>query len=785
LPDFWARANYGLAPETSYFYNTVAYLHCKVVLTARFRMLMNRSAATTSPAARAPADLRPGWLGPIVVTLSLVISIANFLSFAGLVPFAAEPQVVAGLLIANALCVLVLVVLIVRQAVSLYRARRAGRAGARLHSRIVTFFSLVAAIPAVVIVLVSWAMLDQVLQPLFSGPIRETVLNTRTIVQSYKTEVCANVGRESRLFASQLEGFAARNAFLQPGFLRNAMTVQANVLGFPVARLITRDGRTVGQADVDFTRLMPEPPLPEPADFEDAATDSPPCFIRETSVRTLLRINGLDDTYLYLARPVRGEAYAFEQAAAEGVSTYLYIEAVWESYVRNLVILTALITLSLLLSSVWLGLSFASRLMSPIGRLIHATDQVSTGNLYVQVPVKREDGDIAHLGRTFNNMIAQLRVQQNRIVSANDLIDQRRRFIEAVLSGVSAAVIGLDGAGVITVSNPSADRMLGDGEGSVAGQSLEALLPELGELVATARGGSQRLVQGQVEVSRGGRTKTLFVRLTREQASGAEGRFIVTLDDITDLVTAQRTSAWADVARRIAHEIKNPLTPIQLSAERIRRKYGRVIVEDREIFEQCTDTIVRQVDDIRRMVDEFSSFARMPKPRPEPGDVVATLRETLFLMRVGHPDVSFVDALPQQALMAEFDRRLIAQAVQNILKNATEGIAAAEPPVAEPRVTLAAALEGGQVAIRVSDNGKGFPPEGRQRLLEPYMTTRDGGTGLGLPIVAKIFEEHGGGIELLDAEPGPGAQVRMWFPATGDQAGDDLTRTQQHEERVA
>ena len=290
-----------------------------------------------------------------------------------------------------------------------------------------------------------------------------------------------------------------------------------------------------------------------------------------------------------------------------------------------------------------------------------------------------------------------------------------------------------------------------------------------------ARGSRTRLVQGQITLSRMGRERILNVRVTSEQSGGTERSFVVTLDDITELVTAQRTSAWADVARRIAHEIKNPLTPIQLSAERLKRKYGRLITQDREVFDQCTDTIVRQVDDIKRMVDEFSSFARMPKARPGEDDLSTCVRQVLFLMRVGHPEIAIEERLPEAPVIAMFDRRLISQALTNVVKNATEGLAGAERPSgAPPRIDVVLTVdERGMAIIDIIDNGKGFPAENRSRLLEPYVTSRAEGTGLGLPIVAKILEEHGGGIELLDAPSGQGAWVRFHFPVRGPVDGSD------------
>jgi two-component system, NtrC family, nitrogen regulation sensor histidine kinase NtrY len=283
-------------------------------------------------------------------------------------------------------------------------------------------------------------------------------------------------------------------------------------------------------------------------------------------------------------------------------------------------------------------------------------------------------------------------------------------------------------------------------------------------MLEEARLSRQGQAQGQIIRLRDGREQILNVRIAAEQGESGPKSCVVALDDITGLVSAQRSSAWADVARRIAHEIKNPLTPIQLSAERIRRKYGKVITEDRAVFEQCTDTIIRQVDDIKRMVDEFSSFARMPKPTPGEEDVVEPLRQVAFMMRVAHPDITLIDSLPDHPVMALFDRRLVSQAVTNIIKNATEALGATEDLVpGQGRITLSLEVSETDIAIVIADNGKGFPKENRQRLLEPYMTTREGGTGLGLAIVGKIFEDHGGGIALLDNPGERGALVRLTF----------------------
>jgi two-component system nitrogen regulation sensor histidine kinase NtrY len=401
-----------------------------------------------------------------------------------------------------------------------------------------------------------------------------------------------------------------------------------------------------------------------------------------------------------------------------------------------------------------------------------AANTVSTGDLHVQVPIHKSEGDLAQLGETFNKMTQELRTQRDELVNASELIDNRRRFIEAVLSSASAGIIGVDAFGNVGILTRSAEKLIGHAESETLDRPLQDVLPELEEMMKSAREGTQRLVQGQITILRDGSERNLSVRVSAEQTNQKRDSYIITLDDITELVSAQRTSAWGDVARRIAHEIKNPLTPIQLSAERIRRKFGKAITEDKAIFEQCTDTIVRQVDDIRRMVDEFSRFARMPKPVIEGEDVADTVRQAVFLMKVGHPDIDIEVELKQDPLRALFDRRLISQALTNIIKNAAEAIEAV--PVDElgkGRIDVVAGREDEDIVIDVIDNGIGLPKVARARLLEPYVTTREKGTGLGLAIVGRVLEDHGGRIELKDAsdfKPGQrGAWMRLRFAIAG------------------
>ncbi|MGO4571681.1 ATP-binding protein [Microvirga sp. 2TAF3] len=716
-----------------------------------------------------------GWLGPIAVLTALASALATFLVLAGATPILPTHNVVLWVFVLNGVLILLLLGIVAWQTKRLMRERRAGAAAAGLHVRIVGLFSLVAVLPAILVAVVATVTLERGLDPWFTGSIKELMSNTVEIARSYRELQCRTLARETQLMAADLNRAkvlydADRKVF------RDFMNSRALFLGFPFVEMLEPDGTVVEKLEAKPIEGVPRPSA---ADLRDASESEALClFPRDGNIfRAMLKLQTHGGRVLYVAREVDPRAIEFPLLAEAGVAFYGALEQKKVGIQIAFASMFTLIALIVLLSAIWFGLNFANRLVAPIRRLIHATDQVATGNFYVQVPVRRGEGDLAHLGETFNKMTSELRHQHDGLTAASDLIDRRRRFTEAVLAGVSAGVIGIDAHGVITIVNPSTEALLSASMDELLGRSITMVLPEVADLVEEMGNGRQRLMQKQILMTRKGKERTINVRVTSEQARAEERELVITLDDITDLVTAQRTSAWADVARRIAHEIKNPLTPIQLSAERIRRKYGKVITADREVFDQCTDTIVRQVDDIKRMVDEFSSFARMPKPTIGEEDLVETIRQVVFMMRIAHPEIQFTDQMPSGPVVAPFDRRLLSQAVTNIVKNATEAISAVpEEERGEGRISvLLDDTHPAFLILAVTDNGKGFPVEGRQRLLEPYMTTREGGTGLGLPIVAKILEEHGGGMELVDNPHGRGGQVRMWIPKTKHVAVEDTS----------
>jgi two-component system, NtrC family, nitrogen regulation sensor histidine kinase NtrY len=710
------------------------------------------------------------FLAPFAVGLALLSTFLTFVVLTGLTRIQPTPEVVISFLLINTATILLLVGIIVREVWQVVQARRRGRAAARLHVQIVSLFSIIAVLPAVLVSLVANVTIDRGFDRLFSGPTREVIQNSVIIARAYMQE-------HAQLIRGDILGMANDLNHARPLYDQDRrtflelLTASAASRDLPGAMLIDKDDNILEKAQTG-TRLSFAPP---PADFLNNVKETEPeiaVLPEENYVGAVIRLRAFSDTFLYVARLLDPRVVAQLKQTEASAAEYAEIESRRLGIQVNFALMFAVIALTILTASILIGLNFANWLVAPIRRLMSAANVVSTGDLNVQVPVHRSEGDLAQLGETFNKMTQELRTQRDELVNASDLIDSRRRFIEAVLSSASAGIIGVDASGSVGILNRSAEKLIGHAESETLGHPLSAVLPELDDMMKTAREGTQRLVQGQITISRDGHERNLSVRVSAEQTSQSRDSYIITLDDITELVSAQRTSAWGDVARRIAHEIKNPLTPIQLSAERIRRKFGKVITEDKAVFEQCTDTIVRQVDDIRRMVDEFSRFARMPKPVIEGEDVADTVRQAVFLMRVGHPDIDIEAEIKDEPLRAQFDRRLISQALTNIIKNATEAIEAVPvETLGKGRIDVIAARDSDDIVIDVIDNGIGLPKVSRSRLLEPYVTTREKGTGLGLAIVGRVLEDHGGRIELNDAADirpdARGAWMRLRFAISG------------------
>ena len=712
--------------------------------------------------------------GLVFIILVLCFGAASFLTLLGLTPIEPTENVILAVTIVNAVLVTAMIFLVGREIYALLQSRKKGRAAARMHIRIVGLFGIVAAFPAILVAIIAGITLDLGLDRLFDNRTRTIIDNSVSVAESYVGETAATLN-----FNTINMGFLLsrnRSAYvLDRVAFGKFMDGQRKARGMLSASLIDENGSVIlSSVDSRFDNL---PTVPEGL-LELAKEEQPACG--GPRVRNLagcvVKLKGLSQNiYLYTLRSVDPGVINSIQLMEEITEEYRLLESGRLPLQIAFALLYIGVCLTILLAAIWMGIAVADRLVEPIRRLIMAADSVSKGNLNVSVPSSKSEGDLLSLTDTFNSMILRLRDQREEILDNQEQIDRRRRFTEAVLSGVTAGVIGVSHEGKLAISNSSANDLFGLDDPNMIGQSLSDLSPEFATIVNAAEKSGKKIHREQINFERNGQDRTLNAQVSVDESAEGTRSYVITVDDITDLVSAQRTSAWADVARRIAHEIKNPLTPIQLSAERIRRRYGKVITEDREVFDQCTDTIIRQVEDIGRMVDEFSSFARMPKPTMQNGDLCDPIREAVFLLKVSNPDIHFDVELGDGPIAARFDSRLIGQVFGNIIKNATEAMEDMEFTDGDQgHIRVRHEVIGDTHRIEIIDNGKGLPKENRQRLLEPYMTTREKGTGLGLAIVGKILEEHGGRIELMDApevaDGGTGAMMRVYLPRIIDQA---------------
>jgi two-component system nitrogen regulation sensor histidine kinase NtrY len=493
------------------------------------------------------------------------------------------------------------------------------------------------------------------------------------------------------------------------------------------------------------------------------------------------------NAYLYVGRLVDPQVLRHMDSTNDAVRLYTELEGKRSELQVTFALIFVVVALMLLLAAVWVGLAFANNLTRPIGRLIVAAERVGAGDLSARVETGDSPDEIGTLSGAFNRMTSDLQSQQDQLLEVNRQLDHRSRFIEAVLGGVSAGVIGLDPSGEITLPNRSACELLSLKPEALRGRGLAEVVPQMADLLEEARRRPRRLSERTILLDSGkGVARTLLVRIAAELDERTIIGFVVTFDDITELLSAQRTAAWADVARRIAHEIKNPLTPIQLAAERLKRKYLSQIGDDAETFETCTDIIVRHVGDIGRMVDEFSAFARMPAPVMSEEDLAALIDQALFLQRGAHAEIEFDFERPSGPVIASCDSEQIGRALTNLLQNAVDAVAGRVTKGAKARdpgrITVRLIDDGALRAIEVEDNGRGLPKTDRHRLTEPYVTTRDQGTGLGLAIVKKIMEDHGGDLNLDDS-PSGSARIRLIFPSPEESADTAPPATAQQKAR--
>jgi two-component system nitrogen regulation sensor histidine kinase NtrY len=706
-----------------------------------------------------------GWAGFGLVLLGIISGLSTFAILTGLTPIVPTKEVTITLLLLNTGLVIVMTAMIGGQVLFLLKERRKGTAGAGLHIRLISLFSLIAVVPAIIVAVFAFVTLSRGLDTWFSertqaivnsavNVAEEYIRNTAEATRADVANISADLNQQKPLFESD-----------RPAFVRRVAR-HAALRGLAGAFVFDQSQKRI---DVNVTAsdkvkfLAPSPEMIAHADKGDLVLIPP--GEGGNLVRALIKLQSFPTHYFYVYRFISPTVIEQLSKTREAKAEYDRLMQQRTGVQLTFGMMYAVVAFVFLLAAIWIGLWFSDRLVAPIVRILDASRRVAQGDFAAKVSTIEGIGDLETLARTFNFMTDQVAQHQDELLKTNVQLDERRRFTEAMLAGVSAGVIGVDPNEMISLTNRSALQLLGAPEKNLLGQPFSKALPAFASLLELAKSRPSGFAEGQVDTQLQGRDLSFVARITTELSDNAQHGFVLTFDDITDLVSAQRNTAWADIARRIAHEIKNPLTPIQLSAERLKRKYSKEIKSDRQVFEQCTDTIIRQVGDIGRMVDEFSSFARMPKAAPEPMNLAEVVKDATVLQRVSTRDIDIDTDVSKADFIFLFDRRLITQAVTNLVKNAAEAIdgRAHKDSIERGHVLVEAGIEHHVPYIRVTDNGVGLPKENRNRLSEPYMTTREKGTGLGLAIVKRIMEEHGGHLRLQDAPSGTGARVTLEF----------------------
>lgn len=704
-----------------------------------------------------------------VVVLGPVLVLATYLVLGPLQQGASSPGL-RFVLLADLIYVLVLAAMVLQRVARMISDRRSHSAGSRLHLRLTGVFGIMALIPTVTVAIFAVLTVNIGLEGWFSDRVRQVVGSSLAAAQAYEGEQRRDLESSARSLARTIDLARIATPSMVSADIRRVLTLGQKRFqpGMSEAYVIDGTGelRDRGERSYLFDFEQPTPP-------QIAKAHADGILIIEdwdnNEFRAIVPLRSFPDRLVYVSRDVDGNILNLLDETTENVRLYNQLENERGRVLFQFGLVYLGFAVILILAAVWLGLWFAERLARPVGRLAGAAQRVGAGDLDVQVVEEDGDDEIAMLGRYFNQMTHQLKGQRDALLNNTDQIERRRRLFDSVLSSVTSGVVGVDVRGKVTFVNRSAERLLG-WQGDQSALALNVAVPEFAPLFETLRAnaepgtadqGAQGVVQGEVKVTRGGRLENLLVRMSTRLGEGdtLEG-FVVAFDDVTDLVSAQRMAAWGDVARRIAHEIKNPLTPIQLSAERIKRKFSREL-EDQSADDlgQLTGVIVRQTNDLRRIVDEFSKFARMPEPDRRFESLSKLLRDAVLLQQSGQPDVTISTVLCRDELGddldAEIDATMISQALTNLIKNAGEATQTYrethDSSDYSPEILITSTRIGRQAMICISDNGIGLP-EDRARLFEPYVTTREKGTGLGLPIVKKIIEEHGGTLSLTDAE---------------------------------
>ena len=706
-------------------------------------------------------------LGPILTGLTVYILQGEFGSNLS--------NVLRFILLIDGIYLLVVIAIVGYSVMRMFAARRAKSAGSRLHMRLSRVFAIVALIPTVLVAVFAVVTLSIGVEGWFSKNVQNVVSSSLSAAKAYKNEQSNDLKVDLKFMAIRLNEYKDTNSFVSDSDLRLQLISYQNLIqrGLKEAYIIDENANLRSRGELSYLFGYEEP---NQEAMDSAKTGD--LFIIEdwpnNEFRGLIKLESFADKYLYISRVVDGNILNLLDKTMESAITYNTMEAQREKILWSYGLLYFGFATFVILSSILLGMLFAERLSRPVGRLAGAAQRLGAGDFDVQVIEEKGDDEIAMLSRVFNHMTKQVKRQRDDLITANDYTERRRRLFDSVLSGVTAGVIGLSSDGNVGFINLAAEKLLNLNAENHEGKSIKLAVPEFVDLFLLIQKNENKTQQQEIKLTRAGATEILLVRVSARISEDllVEG-YVITFDDVTDLVSAQRLAAWGDVARRIAHEIKNPLTPIQLSAERLKRKYSPMVGAEEDNLSQYCDVIIRQTNDLRRIVDEFSKFARMPEPIKRSVNITKLLKDVILLFEISSPAIKIKLKNPHGDINVNVDETMINQAFTNLIKNAGEAIESKaklnSTKKFDPEIRIFIKKNVNNLEIIIEDNGIGLPTQERSRLFEPYVTNRENGTGLGLSIVKKIIEEHNGSLELLDASPFSnnedfGAKMRIIFP---------------------
>ena len=719
------------------------------------------------------------WLDKINSSRKTVVVLAVFALFSGIGTYTVfakagatgpNPDIVLGFMYLNLGLLLIIGLLVSKRLFRIWSQRRQGLAGSQLHTRLVMLFSVIAVIPTIVVAVFSVVLFDFGIRSWFTERIGAAVDASQAVAAAYLEEHRQNITGDALAMAIDLNR-QAPFLMARPKQLMKFVQAQAAIRNLTEVVVFETSGKVLAKTGLSLT--FDFEPFPETA-FQKARNGEVATLTSEVDrVRAIVRLDSFVDAYLYVGRFVDPEILSYIDNTKQATAEYNLLQGKRVDVQITFALIFAIVALLLLFSAIWVGLNLATQLADPVSRLITASEQISEGDLSIRISNTTDIGEFSLLNSAFNRMTHQLEVQRGDLIEAHRIEDERRQFTEAVLGGVSSGVIGLDKDGNINLPNKSGAQLLGLSADEMMNKPLQSIIPEMADLFEMAKLSKKvdtnyfDQIEALIELIRDNRQITLRTRITAEGNQGITNGFVVTFDDITELQSAQRTAAWADVARRIAHEIKNPLTPIQLSAERLKRKYLSAISEERDLFVSLTETISRQVSDIGRMVDEFSSFARMPAAKLAPHDLKLIVKAQVTLQSEANNNVEFSFKIPEEPVVVLCDDHQIRQMITNLIQNSIDSINAKsdEQNNVNGSIQIQITKKSNFCYLEIIDDGIGLPAEISNRLTEPYVTTREKGTGLGLAIVAKIVEDHSGTFKIEDTiVNGSGVVVTVKIP---------------------